>query len=511
MHLCDKFGRDNVYVVTSNDTELESNVLDFEEKRQILGKYGIENVFQCDQPYRPIEVLQTVEDDCILVVAVGEKDKLRLNQLIRTKRDGSIGYYELYDELMSDLPYRKKGYVYVIPNINVRWNDTSISGTFLRNTLPTMTSDEFKAIMGWYDSDIHELFKMKFDIIRPKVSPGKHLNHPWEYLQFTYNDILELIDAGLNGKLANVTEKIDAQNILVTITPDGVRFARNKSEIVTPLDKISFLQKFIEKPKNVQLAFRFGVDLLCKLLDPSKSNKITELFANKSYLNLEIVTHFNPNVIEYGIGDVLVFHNLIQYDSNGNEITRNVETAKLLYELLNRPRTVYPPKELKLLEVYGAKSHYRNFKDQLDLIWRKHGLSELNTIQDYLDACAKFDTKKLNKSDLFREYIYPIEILLNKLAVIVLSEIDYGICKNPNAVSAIRKNIAEVSTRILHDGNPLLVHKLQTEMGKLSAIGGYDAILPIEGIVFSFKNNWMKFTGAFKYTNQILGIYRYSR
>ena len=42
-------------------------------------------------------------------------------------------------------------------------------------------------------------------------------------------------------------------------------------------------------------------------------------------------------------------------------------------------------------------------------------------------------------------------------------------------------------------------------------LGGFDAIVPVEGVVFVYKGNTYKLTGAFAPVNQILGVLKYAR
>ena len=50
------------------------------------------------------------------------------------------------------------------------------------------------------------------------------------------------------------------------------------------------------------------------------------------------------------------------------------------------------------------------------------------------------------------------------------------------------------------------MNKLKAQLEKLEAIGGMDAIVPSEGIVFKYKGKTYKFTGAFAPVNQISGL-----
>ena len=53
--------------------------------------------------------------------------------------------------------------------------------------------------------------------------------------------------------------------------------------------------------------------------------------------------------------------------------------------------------------------------------------------------------------------------------------------------------------------------KLKVQLDRLSAIGGFDAIVPSEGIVFKYNGKTYKFTGAFAPVNQITGMLTFGR
>ena len=50
------------------------------------------------------------------------------------------------------------------------------------------------------------------------------------------------------------------------------------------------------------------------------------------------------------------------------------------------------------------------------------------------------------------------------------------------------------------------LNRLKVQLDRLNAIGGLDSIVPSEGIVFKYKGNTYKFTGAFAPINQITGL-----
>ena len=50
------------------------------------------------------------------------------------------------------------------------------------------------------------------------------------------------------------------------------------------------------------------------------------------------------------------------------------------------------------------------------------------------------------------------------------------------------------------------LNTLKLQLDKLNSIGGLNAVVPSEGIVFKYKGNTYKFTGAFAPINQITGL-----
>ena len=48
--------------------------------------------------------------------------------------------------------------------------------------------------------------------------------------------------------------------------------------------------------------------------------------------------------------------------------------------------------------------------------------------------------------------------------------------------------------------------RLKIQLDRLNAIGGLEAVVPSEGLVFKYKGKTYKFTGAFAPVNQIVGL-----
>jgi hypothetical protein len=52
---------------------------------------------------------------------------------------------------------------------------------------------------------------------------------------------------------------------------------------------------------------------------------------------------------------------------------------------------------------------------------------------------------------------------------------------------------------------------LKHQLKRLEKIGGFNAILPTEGIVFKYNGKLYKLTGAFAPLNQIIGYIKFGR
>ena len=130
-HLVKKFGKDNVYVGTSDKVERPKSPFNFKEKVKIMTTmFGIpkSKIHRVKNPYKPTEILKKFDEETTaFVTVVGEKDKNRLGGK----------YFQPYKGEPS-VGYRDGGYVYVAPQ-----SGGGISGTETRNGL-SVGSDEQK-------------------------------------------------------------------------------------------------------------------------------------------------------------------------------------------------------------------------------------------------------------------------------------------------------------------------------------------------------------------------------
>lgn len=126
--LAQKFGADNVYILTSNKTEPERSPWDFNDKLQMITATGIpaERVVQVANPYKAEEVMRLLNLDDAgmkrvkLIYAVGQKDMEEDPRFtFKPKKDGSPSYLQPYNDL-SNVSMDKHGFVIAVPTFTFK-------------------------------------------------------------------------------------------------------------------------------------------------------------------------------------------------------------------------------------------------------------------------------------------------------------------------------------------------------------------------------------------------------
>jgi len=148
-HLVKKFGKENVYIGTSDKVQLPKSPFKFKEKVQIMNTmFGIpkDKIVQVKNPYSPKEILQSFSEETTgFITVVGEKDKNRLGGK----------YFEPYKGKV-EKGFADAGYVYVAPS-----QARGISGTEVRKGMSNPDEQErikfFKSVYPKFNQKIFDL------------------------------------------------------------------------------------------------------------------------------------------------------------------------------------------------------------------------------------------------------------------------------------------------------------------------------------------------------------------
>ena len=101
----------------------------------------------------------------------------------------------------------------------------------------------------------------------------------------------------------------------------------------------------------------------------------------------------------------------------------------------------------------------------------------------------------------------PFEKLFFELGSVILKNAKGFLAVSPKStVQKMKKTLSSAIKTLQKGGDIKKLNKLKQELNKIQAMGGFDSIVPSEGLVFKYKGNYYKFTGAFAPINQITGM-----
>ena len=367
----------------------------------------------------------------------------------------------------------------------------------------------------------------------------------------------------------NVTEKLDGQNIMISWKDGKLIAARNKGHIKnggkTALDTKGIISKFKGRG-DIKDAFVFAMKDLGKAIK-SLSDKQKEKIFNNGYnfMNLEVMWPKSENVINYDKAE-LVFHGALVYDDKGNvkgevkgsgrvlagmikqrnqniqkkysigkpvflDVPKHQDFSKMKSKFigkLNNLRNQYGLKDNDTLGlyhqsyweeyIYNASQQYGyditdTILEGLTKRWAFFDKSyKIPTIKKDLKDEPKFlewvlSTNKQNHTKMVKENMKPFEELFFGVGAEILKNVKGFMAANPKkSVQSIRKKLNTSIENVKASGDKKKLNTLKLQLDKLNKIGGLDAIVPSEGIVFKYKGKTYKFTGAFAPINQITGL-----
>ena len=117
------------------------------------------------------------------------------------------------------------------------------------------------------------------------------------------------------------------------------------------------------------------------------------------------------------------------------------------------------------------------------------------------------NTEKLDHARMVKDNMKPFEELFFEVGAEIMKNMDGWLAVNPaKSVQNMRKKLKSAISDIRSGGDLKKLNKLKVQLDRLNAIGGFDAIVPTEGLVFKYNGNIYKFTGAFAPINQITGL-----
>ena len=117
-----------------------------------------------------------------------------------------------------------------------------------------------------------------------------HMAHLSEDLDLTFNEIVKILGQVANGEIKNATEKVDGQNLFLTVDSTGeIRTARNNTDIKNGgMSTEEYISKWLGHPAESAFTNGFkAVSMALRDLDPES---LQDLFSGgERYINMEIM------------------------------------------------------------------------------------------------------------------------------------------------------------------------------------------------------------------------------
>jgi hypothetical protein len=367
----------------------------------------------------------------------------------------------------------------------------------------------------------------------------------------------------------NVTEKLDGQNLMVSWKDGNLVTARNKGQLknfgANSMDASGVASKFAGRG-DIRDAFVFAMKDLGKSIGRLSDAQKEKIFGNgKNWMNLEVIYPASSNVINYDKAEI-VFHGALEYEESGKAIGELKGSGRMLAGMIKQVNQhvqkhykIGKPQFLTVSKVQDFGKKKTGFISRLNKLQKEYALKDNDTLSkyhqsfweefifnatkqhsakisnkvlinltkrwaffdksykiptikkdlkkfpDFLDWVLSFD--KNDHQETVKQNMKPFEVLFFDVGAQILKNISgYLAVSGDTAVQKIRKDVIAAIKQVKRSKDIKKIGTLKHQLEKLEAIGGLSSIVPSEGIVFKYKGNTYKFTGAFAPVNQILGL-----
>ena len=381
--------------------------------------------------------------------------------------------------------------------------------------------------------------------------------------------IITLGLSGQLNREDNVTEKTDGQNLMVSFKDGKLIAARNKGHLKNKGETALTIKDVERKFKGrgaIRDAFVYAMRDLTKAIGALSTKQQDKIFGQGSkFMSLEVMWPASENVVNYDITE-LIFHGALEYDDSGRVIGQAKDSARMLQGMIkqvnqhiqkhykiSKPNFVDVPKHQdygrlkkrflgklqKLQNTYSLKDndtfalyHQMYWEEFIHNASKQYGYKITNKIlKNLTKRWAFFDksykipqikkdlkdnpkfldwvltTDKIDKNRMVKDNMKPFEELFFEVGAEILKNMDGWMAVNPaKSVQNMRKKLKKAISDVRAGGDLKKLNRLKVQLDRLNAIGGFDAIVPSEGIVFKYNGNTYKFTGAFAPINQITGL-----
>lgn len=392
-----------------------------------------------------------------------------------------------------------------------------------------------------------------------------HINHPHDRKDLTFFQLKEIGVRTLEGTLnqeKKITEKVDGLQLQATYKDGELRCARNKTQLITPIT-VEELSTLFEDRGALTDAFVLAVTDLDTALSKLPPPFLQDFFKNgRRFLNFEILYPPVMNVIPYGEQPYIQFHNILEYDDEGEVVATGLNVLTSLIEALQKGKldkqktfTIIISKPIEFEKLKNLTSEKEKFITAVNKLQKQFNLSDSNTVFDYhkkwwenyikenfkelpteaveilvnrwgygdkshriyprdFDSEIQYNTirefDKTKYKELNEKNEQQFELIFLKLGTLILPTIKEYLSpvSQQDFIKQIFSRIKGIKSEL---DNQEEIKRVYHELDMIKQLGGLENALPLEGIIFYYNKEMYKLTGLYSPLNKLLGYFRYSR
>ena len=398
-----------------------------------------------------------------------------------------------------------------------------------------------KSLIQYIQESLHPIFE---------GGAGGHMAHPFDYTDFTANDLIELVDSLFRGKVEQLKEKLDGFNISASMNNDGeIIFIRNETERNSPdggilLKNLDARWDGKEQQKKV---FVMAGKIIEKIFPKLGVKYFNPDSTHRKVINCECIIAGKTNIMPYA-SDRVAFHGYQIWELDGNkwkfkeDVEGNVDDIYKAAEGIDEAK---PRPNLVIRSLEDGIKFAEKFTKDISKLWSDEGLNNTASVEDwkksrfkkFAPAWCKDDDrifnrlcnadKTVNLRLLKKEYadhvdelneldkkegkklvgkiMEPMDNLFlsigNELIDLLDGFINSG--SKEKIVTQLKTDMESTVKAVEASNSVDAKDKLEKSIQRLQALNNkYNAA---EGIVIMYKGRRMKFTGSFSPLNAALG------
>jgi len=377
-----------------------------------------------------------------------------------------------------------------------------------------------------------------------------HMAHPFDYTDFTANDLIDLVDSLFKGKIENLKEKLDGFNIMATMNNDGeVVFVRNNSNLNSERGGMSIddmVEKWAEREHQKKVFVQSG-EIITKIF-----NKLGKDFFNpdpthRKLINCECIIAGKTNIMPYAT-DKVAFHGYKIYelvDGKYKEVEDVEGHVDDVYKAAEGIDAAKPRPNLVIKSAEEGIKFAEKFTKAISKLWEDEGLKPDASIEEWKkirykkfapDWCKDDDDifnrmcnddKSVKATELKKRYpehkddialldkdlrkevvgkiMEPMDNLFlaigNELIDLLDGFVNSG--AKDSIIKSLKADLEATVEEVEKSDSVKAKATLEKSLNRLKALG--DKYNAAEGIVIMYKGRRLKMTGSFAPMNQALG------